>query len=141
MIFLKLIWFLISALLLVGIFWGGLPMGASAQTLGNGDPVTIPASRLIFGFVISVVFAYLIAILIKRKLFGSNDILKPLSQLYGKKDQSNNILIKDKKRINAQLEIIFFECSGTNYLILSSPNHTHVLHQQQVAPDTGSDGR
>jgi hypothetical protein len=99
---------------------------AYAQTIGDGESIEIPFVRIFAGLILAVLIALGAALVLKRQGGGRLDFKSLMSrQLSGRAPR--RIRIHETHRLSPHADLCRFSAANKEYLVIVSPNSTHVL--------------
>lgn len=107
-----------------------LPLAASAQTLGQAEPVSVPVIRLLLGLLICLGLVVILVFAMKRS--GGANTLR--SALFSSAKDPNQINIISVRKITQDTAICAFHYDATEYLVMTSGQGLLLLNEKPAEP-------
>ena len=131
----------LSPIALAGIAVGSLLANDSvhAQTLGGAEAIEIPFLRIFAGLALSVLIALGAALVLKRKGGGGLAFGQLLSRQLSNR-APRRIRVHETYRLSPHADLCRFTAGSKEYVVILSPNSTHVLSVSDDASETAAIG-
>ena len=115
-------------LIVLLILGAGSHLDASAQTLGQAEPISIPVLRLLLGLLICLGLVVLIIFMMRRSKQG------PLSRgsLFKSGTLENDINVISVRRVTAEASVCLFQHDKVEYLIFVSGSGSLLLREKPI---------